>query len=105
LKHAKADECASYLENKQPNFDYPTALSAGGPIATDVIEGSCRYIVRDRFDITAARWSLDGTQAVLELRAARANGDWSSYGRYHLAEERKRVHESRYVNGVISHAA
>ena len=29
-------------------------------IATGVIEGACRHIVADRFDVTGARWSLAG---------------------------------------------
>jgi len=76
----KADECARYLKNKAPYLDYPTALARGWPIATGVIEGAVRHIVRDRFDITGARWSLDGAEAMLKLRAVRANGDWSRTG-------------------------
>lgn len=101
----KADECARYLKNKAPYLDYPTALSNGWPIATGVIEGSCRHIVRDRFDITGARWSLDGAEAMLKLRAVRANGDWSAYWRYHLSRERQRVHAARYANLLLPEAA
>jgi Uncharacterised protein family (UPF0236) len=101
----KADECVGYLKHKQPYLDYPTALARGWPIATGVIEGSCRYIVRDRFDITGARWSPEGAEAMLKLRAVRANGDWSSYWRHHLAEERRRVHNSRYADGILPWAA
>jgi hypothetical protein len=97
----KADECARYLKNKAPYLDYPTALAAGWPIATGVIEGACRHVVRDRFDITGARWSLHGAEAMLKLRAVRANGDWPAYWRHHLAAEHRRVHRSRYAGGII----
>lgn len=70
-----------------------------------VIEGACRYLVADRMDITGARWSVGGAEAVLELRAVRANGDFDDYRRFHLAHERHRVHESRYDRGVIPLAA
>lgn len=101
----KADECASYLKHKQPYLDYPTALASGWPIATGVIEGAVRHVCRDRMDVTGARWSVDGAEAVLKLRAVRANGDWAAYWRYHLAEERTRVHGTRYAGGVIPLAA
>jgi hypothetical protein len=101
----KADECARYLKNKAAYLDYPTALAQGWPIATGVIEGAVRHVVRDRFDITGARWSLDGAEAMLQLRAVRANGDWSQYWRHHLINERRRVHESRYAAGLIPKAA
>ena len=50
-----ADKCADYLHNKLAYLDYPTALSKGWPIATGVIEGACRHLVKDRMDITGAR--------------------------------------------------
>ena len=31
----------------------------GWPIASGVIEGTCRYVVADRMDITGARWSVN----------------------------------------------
>ena len=104
-KRKNADVCATYLTNKAPYLDYPTALAAGWPIATGIIEGTCRYLVADRMDITGARWSVDGAEAVLKLRAVRANGDFDDYWSFHLNRERQRVHESSYANGVIPLAA
>ena len=46
-----ADRCADYLLAKRPYLDYPTALTTGSPIATGVIEGACRHLVKDRMDI------------------------------------------------------
>jgi hypothetical protein len=71
----------------------------------DVIEGTCRYLVKDRMDITGARWSIEGAEAVLKLRAVRANGDFDTYWRFHLDQQRRRVHTSRYADGVIPNAA
>lgn len=101
----KADSCASYLINKAPYLDYPKALAAGWPIATGIIEGTCRYLVADRMDITGARWSVEGAEAVLKLRAVRSNGDFDDYWTFHLNHERQRVHESCYASGVIPLAA
>jgi hypothetical protein len=100
-----ADTCADYLLAKAPYLDYPTALARGWPIATGVIEGACRHVVKDRMDITGARWGLQGAEAVLKLRALRANDDWDAYWSFHLAKERHRAHESRYYDGVILAAA
>jgi hypothetical protein len=100
-----ADTCAGYLTGKAPYLDYPTALQAGWPIATGVIEGACRYLVKDRMDITGARWGLAGAEAILKLRALRANGDFDEYWHYHLAQERHRVHETRYLNNILPTAA
>lgn len=100
-----ADACATYLTNKAPYLDYPRALAEGWPIATGIIEGACRHIVKDRMDLTGARWGLDGAEAVLKLRVVRSNGDFSDYWRFHLSQEYERVHRSRYAHNVIPMAA
>ncbi len=104
-KRLKADACARYLTNKAAYLDYPTALTAGWPIASGVIEGTCRYLVADRMDITGARWSVNGAEAVLKLRAVRANDDFDGYWKFHLSHERHRVHETRYSEGAMPTAA
>ncbi len=104
-KRKNADEAARYLKNKAPYLDYPTALASGWPIATGIIEGAVRHVVRDRMDVTGARWSVSGAEAVLKLRAVRANGDFDDYWRFHLDHERQRVHNSRYDRGIIPLAA
>jgi hypothetical protein len=104
-KRKKADDAARYLVNKIPYLDYPTALAAGWQIATGVIEGACRHLVKDRMDITGARWSAEGAEAVLKLRAVRTNGDFDDYWQHHLQQERQRVHSGRYANNLIPAAA
>jgi hypothetical protein len=104
-KRTNADACADYLLAKRAYLDYPTALTNGWPIATGVIEGACRHLVKDRMDITGARWGLESAEAVLKLRALRSNGDFEAYWRYHRKQERRRVHESRYAHSVIPRPA
>ena len=101
-KHREgADRCADYLLAKRPYLDYPTALATGWPIATGVIEGACRHLVKDRMDITGARWGLESAEAILKLRALITNQDFEQYWTFHLSQERRRVHASRYALGAI----
>jgi hypothetical protein len=96
-EHAKIiRKTLTYLDAKQPYLDYPRALAEGWPIATGVIEGACRHLVQDRMGITGARWGLEGAQAILWLRAIRANGDLDTYWNWHLQQEHHRNHLSRY---------
>jgi hypothetical protein len=104
-RRKNADEAATYLTRKTPYLDYPTALTHGWPIATGIIEGACRHIVKDRMDLTGARWGLAGAETILKLRALKANGDFDAYWRYHLDQERQHVHEARYLNHAIPEAA
>jgi hypothetical protein len=86
----------TYLTAKEPYLDYPRALANGWPIATGVIEGACRHLVQDRMGITGARWGLPGAQAMLWLRALRANGDLNQYWAWHLTQEHQHNHLSHY---------
>jgi len=95
--------CA-YLANRNRTrlMHYAAALRDGLPIATGVIEGACRYLVKDRMERTGACWSLQGAEAVLRLRALRASRDFDRYWLFHLAQEKKRNHTSRYAEGELN---
>jgi hypothetical protein len=100
-ERAGAAECARYLENKNDYLGYATALRKGWPIATGIIEGACRHIVKDRMDITGARWGLEGAEAILKLRAVIATGDFDAYWRYHLRREHERIHHAKYRESLV----
>ena len=91
------DTGADYLLKYAPYLHYDRYLAAGYPIATGVIEGACRYLVRDRMELTGARWRLVGAEAVLKLRALRASGDFDAYWDFHEAREYERNHAQRYA--------
>jgi len=100
-ERAGADEAARYLDNKKDYLGYATALAKGWPIATGIIEGAARWLVKDRMDITGARWGLEGAEAILKLRALIASGDFDAYWRFHLRREHERIHHARYRDGLI----
>ncbi len=92
------DKCADYLLSHRQMLRYDLYLAKGYPIATGVIEGACRYLVKDRMERTGARWSLPGAEAVLQLRALWVNGDFDEYWAFHLRTEFEDNHASRYAN-------
>jgi len=104
-KRTAAGTAANYLDAKARWLDYPAALAAGWPISSGVIEGTCRHLVKDRMDITGARWTVPGAEAVLKIRSLLANGNFDAYWAYHLQRERERNHQTRYLNGTIPRAA
>jgi hypothetical protein len=65
-------------------------LAHGLPIATGVIEGACRHLVKDRMDITGARWGLERAEAILKLRSLKISGDLEAYLAFHFEQEHKR---------------
>jgi hypothetical protein len=102
-KQEAIDDACDYLTDRTRTrlMHYQDALRDGLPIATGVIEGACRYLVKDRMDRTGARWSLTGAEAVLRLRAIRASGDFDAYWAFHLERDKDRNHASRYEDAKI----
>ena len=78
------------------DLGYATALERGWPIAAGIIEGACRHLITDRLDVTGARWSLPGAEAVLKLRALISNDDFEPYFAWHLQREHRRNHRAHY---------
>ena len=98
----RIDSCADYLLKYKKNMQYDQYLKMGLPIATGVIEGACRYLVKDRMDRTGARWSLKGAEAVLRLRALRTSGDFDAYWPFHEEQEYLRNHVALYAGGKVT---
>ena len=96
-ERAPLDTCAQYLLKNRERLDYASALRRGLPMATAVIEGPCRHLVKQPMECSGARWSLKGAEAVLQLRALRMSGDWDEYLDFHNRAERQRNYAGPYA--------
>ena len=80
--------------------------ASGGLPGTDLLfvdpaAGACRFVIEDRFGITGARWSPDGAEVILKLRAVVVNGDLDDYMNYYKERYRSEHHLARYDQGTI----
>lgn len=93
-----------FLEGNLHRMRYDEYLRAGYPIATGVIEGACRHVIKDRMERAGMRWKLPGAQAMLQLRAIRANGDWRAFQDARIQQEIARLypHEKALRNAPWS---
>lgn len=89
---------ASYFERNLPFMDYPTYLAHGWPIASGVIEGACRHLVKDRCELSGMRWSQNGAENLLRLRAVAENNDWDQYHAYRKQQRHLRLYGSLTLN-------
>lgn len=95
-KRKPVDTCVDYLLNKGRYLKYHQYLEKGFPIATGVIEGACRHLIKDRMDLTGARWRLQSAEAVFRLRSLKSSGDFADYWIFHEKQEFMRNHQSKY---------
>ena len=85
LKETQAlqlDTTIKYLQNHQHKMQYDVYLKNGYPISTGIIESTCGHLVKDRMEDSGMRWSIQGAQQMLDIRAVNKNGDWKHFLNY-----------------------
>lgn len=83
---------ANYFLRNLPYMDYQSYLAKGWPIASGVIEGACRHFVKDRFELSGMRWTQDGAENLLHLRAVAENDDWDDYHQFRKEQRHMRLY-------------
>jgi len=70
-------------------------------MATRVIEGACRPLVKNRMAVTGAHWWPVGAEAVLRLRALLTSGAVAACCQFHLQQAFQHHHAAGYANGMV----
>ena len=73
-----------FLEKNKHRMKYEEYLRRGCPVATGVIEGACRHVIKDRMERAGMRWKIPGAQAMLNLRTIHTNGDWAVFQAFRM---------------------
>jgi hypothetical protein len=84
-----------YLSKNRQRMRYDEYLQQGYPIASGVIEGACRHVIKDRMERAGMHWTVEGAQAMLDLRSVYASGQWEEYWRYRIESEREFLYPYR----------
>jgi hypothetical protein len=95
-KKALAKACA-YLWGNRARMRYDEYLAKGYPIASGVIEGACRHLVKDRMERAGMHWTVAGAQAMLDVRSLYVNGDWEEYQAHRITRETNRLYPHRHL--------
>lgn len=82
----------NYFEKNAQRMRYDEYLRKGYPIASGVIEGACRHIIKDRMEHGGMRWTLAGAEAMLNVRSVCASSAWDEFNSWRQAEQAQRVH-------------
>ena len=85
----------SYLRKNRERMRYDEYLSKGYPIASGVIEGACRHLVKDRMERAGMHWREPGAQALLDVRSVALNGQWEAFQTYRVERANRRLYPHR----------
>lgn len=81
----------TYFLNQRPRMDYAAYLQQGLPIASGVIEATCKTLVTQRMKCSGMHWGMSGGQAILSLRSVIQSGRWQQAWSLIQAQFRKPV--------------
>jgi hypothetical protein len=91
-KRKALEAVITYFENNREHMHYDDYLAAGYPIGSGVAEGACRHLVKDRMEQTGMRWTVEGAQSLLHLRAIYLNGDWTAFAAHRIQNEQDNLY-------------
>src|SRR5512144_207426 len=88
----RLEQISQYFHHHRERLHYDPYLAAGYPIASGVIEGACRQVIKDRLERTGMHWTVRGAQALLQLRCVALNGDWEAFMKHYIDQESRRLY-------------
>jgi hypothetical protein len=92
---------ADYLYNNRERMRYDHYLSNGWPIASGTVEGACKNLIRDRFERSGMRWTIETAEALLRLRAAHLSHDFNDYWEHHIQADQQRLYRKHSWQVVL----
>ena len=88
----RLEQIHAYFDRHRDRIHYDRYLAAGYPIASGVIEGACRHVVKDRMERAGMHWTLPGAQALLNLRCVALNDEWEPFMNHYIQHETTRLY-------------
>lgn len=96
-KKKTLETVCAYLYANRERMRYDEYLREGYPIATGVVEGACRHLVKDRMERAGMHWVVPGAQAMLDLRSIHISGQWDEYQADRIDRETERLYPFRNI--------
>ena len=66
----------SYLESGRERMDYARCRAEGWPMGSGAVEGTCKHLVKECYNVIGARWRRENIPFVLALRLSIFNEEW-----------------------------
>ncbi len=95
LKRKALARICGYFNEHRARIRYDEYLRQGYPIASGVIEGACRHLIKDRLERAGMHWTMAGAQAMLDLRSVLIGGYWDAFQQERIERETERLNPHR----------
>jgi hypothetical protein len=92
------EKILGYFMNNAERMNYTEYLAAGYPVASGVIEGACRTVIKDRMERSGMRWVFAGAHAMMSLRSIYLSDLWDDFLQYRIEKEKLRLYPGVAAN-------
>jgi len=75
----KIEENITYFTNNKDRMRYDEYKENGYHIGSGTVESACKHVVGQRLKQAGMKWSVEGADAILQLRILWKNGEWSRF--------------------------
>lgn len=86
-KRQQVNKAVTYFTNHKHKMDYKAFIEKGYPVSSALVESACGHLVKERMEQSGMRWSSQGAQNIMDLRAVKLNGDFESFMDFVIEQE------------------
>ena len=88
-KLKQIEKTITYFTNHKHKMDYKTFIDKGYPVSSALVEAACGHLVKQRMEQSGMRWSSQGAQNIMNLRAVKLNGDMEEFMTFRIKVEQE----------------
>lgn len=86
-KQKQVEKAITYFTNHQHKMDYKTFIEKGYPVSSALVEAACGHLVKERMEQSGMRWSSQGAQNIMDIRAVKLNEDIENFMDFRIKKE------------------
>ena len=90
-KREQIQKTITYFTNHQHKMEYDKFITKGYPVSSAIVESTCKHLVKERMEQSGMRWSFNGAQDIMDLRAVKLNEDMEDFIDFVIKKERKPI--------------
>jgi hypothetical protein len=94
-KQKQVEKAITYFTNHQHKMDYKKFIEKGYPVSSALVEAACGHLVKERMEQSGMRWSSQGAQNIMDIRAVKLNEDMEDFMDFRI--KKKQLSAFRYA--------
>lgn len=90
-RKAEAQKQLTFFRRNKKRMNYVDFINKGLPIGSGPVEAACKTIVKQRMCKSGMRWSREGGQPILSIRAIVKSQRWDQFWKVNVSKQHERM--------------